>query len=461
MNNKGRSDLPQSSQAKRKEIMSVELFGDVQSKAIKSGFNNQEPKFPPKQYSFKDDQVVTIFHLLHKGNKMKLPDVRRPNEIGRTNDPKYCLYHRMVHHPTDKCYVLKDRIQALIDAGVLTLKTEQKKVTANMVTLEFGSTQKVTVPDGTYPAPAPRLEVRHPPAVTRDDKGLVPLTLETGEVMWIHPDLVQNVQRSSKESNSKGKSCNVISVLPDDGNLTSASLSDSEGEKHACIAQADAPQQTGTRSGKSYLRQYEKPTDETQQQTTSVPIPASTPIPTKGREKPKEVWFDHVLKKPSGQGFDTPFRFDILAHLVNILARITIHELLRLSKETREALRDVLANSETFLTCIPEVSNHNVQSSCPECHHVQSRVPAITFTAEDMLLQDNKHDRPLYYTRYIGSSCIERVQVDPGSALSIIPKRLLYFLGISLYRLCATTSTIYMISTPGAIIHLGRFDSVT
>ena len=114
---------------------------------------------------------------------MKLPDARRPNEIGRTNDPKYCLYHRMIHHPTDKCYVLKDRIQALIDAGVLTLKAEQKKVTANMVTLEFGKTPKVTVPDGTYPVPLPRLEVKHPAVKTQGNKGLVPLTLETGEVM--------------------------------------------------------------------------------------------------------------------------------------------------------------------------------------------------------------------------------------------------------------------------------------
>ena len=174
--------MPQSSQAKGKETMSVELSGDVQSKAKKTGFNNQESKFYPKQYSFKDDQVVTIFHLLHKGNKIKLPDARRPNEIGRTNDPKYCLYHRMIHHPTDKCYV-KDRIQALVDAGVLTLKSEQKKVTANMVTLEFSKTPKVTVPDGTYPIPAPRLEVKHPPAKTQDHRSLIPLTLETGEIM--------------------------------------------------------------------------------------------------------------------------------------------------------------------------------------------------------------------------------------------------------------------------------------
>ena len=147
----------------------------------------------------------------------------------------------------------------------------------------------------------------------------------------------------------------------------------------------DLPQPTGTRSGKSYLRQYEKSTDEIQQQTTSAQIPASASIPTKGKEKPKEVRFDHVLKKPSGQGLDTPFRFDILAQLANIPARITIHELLRLSKETREALRDALANSESFLTYMSEIPNDDAQFSCSECHHVQSKVPAITFTAEDML----------------------------------------------------------------------------
>ena len=123
-----------------------------------------------------------------------------------------------------------------------------------------------------------------------------------------------------------------------------------------------------------------------------------------------------------------PFRFDILVQLANIPARITVHELLRLSKETREALRDALANSESFLIHMPKTPRDDTQPSCPECHHVQLKVLAITFTAEDMLLKDNKHDRPLYYTGYIGSTCIERVQVDPGSALSIIPKRLLYSL---------------------------------
>jgi len=100
----------------------------------------------------------------------------------------------MVHHPTNKCFVLKDKIQALVDTGVLTLKSEQKKVTANMVTLEFGKTLKVIVTDGSFPIPEARLEINYPSAKYQEIKGLVPLTLKIGEIMWIHPDLAQDKQ---------------------------------------------------------------------------------------------------------------------------------------------------------------------------------------------------------------------------------------------------------------------------
>ena len=50
------------------------------------------------------------------------------------------------------------------------------------------------------------------------------------------------------------------------------------------------------------------------------------------RNKSKEVRFDKALKKDSSQGLDAPYQFDILSQLANIPARITLHELLRLSK---------------------------------------------------------------------------------------------------------------------------------
>ena len=134
---KGR-DAAQSSQFKGKETMAVELSGKAPPKQKRSSAsNNQEFKFLPRQYSFKDKQVETIFHLLNKGNKIKLPEVRWPEEMGRRNDPSYYLFYRMVHHPTSRYFILKDKIQALADTRVLTFKSEQKKVPANMMTLNF------------------------------------------------------------------------------------------------------------------------------------------------------------------------------------------------------------------------------------------------------------------------------------------------------------------------------------
>ena len=45
----------------------------------------------------------------------------------------------MLGHPIKSCYVFKNIVEGLIDAEVLKLRTEQKKVTANMtLVLQFG-----------------------------------------------------------------------------------------------------------------------------------------------------------------------------------------------------------------------------------------------------------------------------------------------------------------------------------
>ena len=65
----------------------------------------------------------------------------------------------MVHHPASKCFVLKDKIQALVDTGVLTLKSEQKKVTTNVMTLNFSTFLKMTIQDRLVPISKVRLDV--------------------------------------------------------------------------------------------------------------------------------------------------------------------------------------------------------------------------------------------------------------------------------------------------------------
>ena len=41
-----------------------------------------------------------MFKMLNRGNKMKLPEPKNPEEVGKTDDPRYCLYHRELGHPT-------------------------------------------------------------------------------------------------------------------------------------------------------------------------------------------------------------------------------------------------------------------------------------------------------------------------------------------------------------------------
>lgn len=75
-------------------------------------------------YSFKDNNVEMLFKLLMKGGHIKLLEPQRPEEAGKTNNPKYCAYNRMVGHPSMSCYILKDQIQTLVDADILKVRPE-------------------------------------------------------------------------------------------------------------------------------------------------------------------------------------------------------------------------------------------------------------------------------------------------------------------------------------------------
>src|SRR3954464_2902857 len=54
-----------------------------------------------------------------------------------------------------------------------------------------------------------------------------------------------------------------------------------------------------------------------------------------------------------------------------------------------------------------------------------------------------KHDRPLYFTRYMGFTEVTCIQVDPGSVLSIMPRRVMEHLSIPAHRLSATDPNIF------------------
>ena len=94
---------------------SSQLIRDTLATEVKSpskpkparGNNSSEQVRANKQYSFKDEHVVSLFKLLHKSNKLKVPEVRCLEKMGKTHDPNYCLYHRMLR-PTKSCYIFKN-----------------------------------------------------------------------------------------------------------------------------------------------------------------------------------------------------------------------------------------------------------------------------------------------------------------------------------------------------------------
>ena len=159
----------------------------------------------------------------------------------------------MVHHPTNECFVLKDKILALIDIGVLTLKSEQNKVIANTVTLKSGTFLKVTIQDGVALNPKVRMEVINLISEEQKAKDLVPITIKSGEIMWVQPDIVKNEQWESIKLKIKGTPCNVISLAVDNDIIIMASLNNSKEEKFAFATQPATVQPVDTRSGKQYL----------------------------------------------------------------------------------------------------------------------------------------------------------------------------------------------------------------
>jgi len=130
------------------------------------------------------------------------------------------------------------------------------------------------------------------------------------------------------------------------------------------------------------------------------------------------------------EGSSTPYRFDVLAQVANISAKITLYELLRLSKSIREALREALADAEAYMARIPVKPEEEDRENC---FHASQYVPCITFTPDDMHVK-GKHDRLLYFTGYIGSSEVSCIQVDPEFVLSIMSRRVMQHLGITTHR---------------------------
>ncbi|CAH9127864.1 unnamed protein product [Cuscuta epithymum] len=98
-----------------------------------------------KKYPFLDSDVPLMFEELMRLNLISLPESKRPEEAMKVDDPKYCNYHRILSHPTEKCWVLKDKIMALARDGKIELA--DFAASTNQVAITFGMFSPFMVKD--------------------------------------------------------------------------------------------------------------------------------------------------------------------------------------------------------------------------------------------------------------------------------------------------------------------------
>ena len=66
-----------------------------------------------KKYHFPDLDVPYMLEDLRQKKLIKLLECKQPGKMNRTDNLRYCKYCRVISHPVEKCFVLKDLIMKL------------------------------------------------------------------------------------------------------------------------------------------------------------------------------------------------------------------------------------------------------------------------------------------------------------------------------------------------------------
>ena len=97
----------------------------------------------------------------------------------------------------------------------------------------------------------------------------------------------------------------------------------------------------------------------------------------------------------------------------------------------------------------------NTLQQTPGCYICS---PDLTFIDEDLLLGSKPHNRPLYVSSYACEQRIERILVDGGSAINILPKMTMKRLGFTMEELSHSRLVIQGFNQEGqraiGLIHL-------
>jgi hypothetical protein len=105
--------------------------------------------------------------------------------------------------------------------------------------------------------------------------------------------------------------------------------------------------------------------------------------------------------------------YNVLTHLKRIPALLSVYDALMLVPELQDALVQALLEPERYEVVM---AKHRLFTN-------PLFVNEITFNEEDNIVEDGDHSRPLYIKGNVGTVHLQRILIDPGSAVNIMSVR--------------------------------------
>jgi hypothetical protein len=141
-------------------------------------------------------------------------------------------------------------------------------------------------------------------------------------------------------------------------------------------------------------------------------------------------------------------KYDVISHLKKIPAMLSVYDALCLSSELRNAFISALSFPEDYKV---EVSQAEIKDKA-EVSQAEVKLPqtqSISFSDEDLLLGNKTHNRPLLMFGEIDDLAINRIMIDGGSAINLLPLRTLKKIGYSKGDLCRSNVVIHGFNQSG------------
>ncbi|CAL5441882.1 unnamed protein product [Camellia sinensis] len=353
-----------------------------------------------KKYPFPDSDIPGMLKDLLEKKVIQLPECKRPEEIGRVKDSKYCHYHWIVSHSSEKCFVLKELLVDLARKNKILLDLD-KSAESNHATVIVGPPNSPSSKSKTEMSQSIIPTVKAIPKVIQfevltieEDKSWTPVT-----------------RRKSKKSKSKTQHFSLKKV-----------------EEKKNSTRHSKKEVMDKRKNEKRMQQVDKFLEENS--STLIILRDFVPIGYFGDDLVEvacmvltveaDVEQVHAIKAMPDKK-----EIDVLTTLKELPPRFSLREASQLPRFVQLALVRVLEDLRKYEFVVNELDYPEVNSitSVPCC-------TTVTFTNEDLQLGSKPHNRPLFVSGFISEQKVKCILVDRGLAVNIMPKFTIKKLGI-------------------------------